>query len=207
MRSNGNCRGISYRGYAHTGNTATAVPVTVLNQLDVGEAPFPPPSPRSTIRSSRFGDSKRSRSGYRATSNPRFSRFLAVLCGAQKVSSGAFESGRKTRAPEKEEKRRGKGRRKKWLERDKKGEGERRGRRKKGRNSGKSEVEVRGGGGGKDWNCGCGGNAIHGGRGTDRYVAADRQLLWLQLELSGTSRQRASTEKSGTALLRIEATH
>lgn len=50
MRSNGNCRGISYRGYAHTGNTATAVPVTVLNQLDVGEAPLPPPLGPPSVR-------------------------------------------------------------------------------------------------------------------------------------------------------------
>lgn len=73
MRSNGNCRGISYWEYERTGNTATAVPVTVYNPESIGRRGSPLPSARSTIRSSRFGDS-RIETGYRATSNPRFSR-------------------------------------------------------------------------------------------------------------------------------------
>lgn len=65
MRSNGNCRGISYRGYAHTGNTATAVPVTVLNQLDVGEAPPHPSVHHPFVSVRRF-----------ETFEPRISRYF-----------------------------------------------------------------------------------------------------------------------------------
>lgn len=173
MRSNGNCRGISYWEYERTGNTATAVPVTVYNPESIGRRGSPLPSARSTIRSSRFGDS-------RIETWSRISRYFQSQIFSFGVSKRNLVE--KKRAPEKKGKKRG---RKKWLERDRNGEEKKKKKKKKEETW---SVEVRGGG--KDWNCGCGGNAIHGGRGTDRYVAADRQLLWLQLELSGTSRQR-----------------
>lgn len=212
MRSNGNCRGVSYweshTGYLHTGDTVRhRLQSTALNQLDIGEAqhrwscstigaPFEP-DPVVSVRGLDSKSSLQPAGISRCTSNPGFSRsksdflFFFFCFSAQKSFEGKEGGGLEEEFGEKRERQR---KRKRWQERERKGGGRGRGIRrvekkkkkeeKRKRNNREREresvwrcAEEEGQGRrtrtGKDWNCGCGGNAIHGGRGTDRYTAAE----------------------------------
>lgn len=156
---------------------------TILNQLDVGEAPSPLLGPPSVRLGSEILESKRG-AGYRATSNPRFSRsaFRRGIWsrknerrrrkekrGGGRSGSRGTETGRRRRRRRKKRKKRGGARRRKGLEL----------RLRWKRDSRWS------------WN-----RSIRSSRPT-AAVAAAGALRYIE----------AATEKSGTALLRIEATH
>lgn len=185
MRSNGNCRGISYWEYERTGNTATAVPVTVYNPESIGRRGSPLPSARSTIRSSRFGDSQ-------IETWSRISRYFQSQIFSFGVSKRNLVE--KKRAPEKKEgeeevAREGQKRGGEEEEEEKKGRNVERGgaRRRKG-----LELRLRWKRDSRwSWN-----RSIRSSRPT-AAVAAAGALRYIE----------AATEKSGTALLRIEATH
>lgn len=140
MRSNGNCRGVSYweshTGCLHTGDTVRhRLQFTALNQLDIGEAqhrwscstigaPFEP-DPVVSVRGLDSKSSLQPAGISRCTSNPGFSRsksdflFFFLFLGAKKFrGEGGRGVGRgiwrETRTPEKEEEVAGEGEKGRW---------------------------------------------------------------------------------------------
>lgn len=136
------------------------------------------PDPVVSVRELDSKSSQRPAGISRSTSNPRFSPsdFFSFLDVKKFLrGGGGREDARETRKRRlgRERKGGGRGRGIRRVEKKKKKE-------KRERNNREREREMRGGRRtreegrtGKDWNCGCGGNAIHGGRGTDRYTAAE----------------------------------
>lgn len=139
MRSNGNCRGVSYweshTGCLHTGDTVRhRLQSTALNQLDIGEAqhrwscstigaPFEP-DPVVSVRGLDSKSSLQPAGISRCTSNPGFSRssliFFFFCFSVQKSFEGKEGRGLKEEFGEKRERQR---KRKKWQERERKGGG------------------------------------------------------------------------------------
>lgn len=144
MRSNGNCRGVSYweshTGCLHTGDTVRhRLQSTALNQLDIGEAqhrwscstigaPFEP-DPVVSVRGLDSKSSLQPAGISRCTSNPGFSRsksdflFFFFVSRRKKVSRGRREGGWKRNLERNENAReRGRGGRR-GREREVEGEG------------------------------------------------------------------------------------